>query len=95
MKKGNVKNSIQSRRDFFKNAAKTTLPILGAIVLANIPIIGNSSSKKAMSCETTCSGPCRGNCHGQCVDTCRGKCDTSCSGTCQGGCKFTCSRLSK
>ena len=27
------KNNIQSRREFFKNAAKSVLPVLGAVVL--------------------------------------------------------------
>ena len=37
MKKEN--NEIQSRREFFKKAAKGALPILGAVLLASSPII--------------------------------------------------------
>ena len=31
------KDELQNRREFFKRAAKGALPILGAIVLANVP----------------------------------------------------------
>lgn len=78
---------LQSRRDFFKKAAKTALPILGAIVLASSPVI--SKAAVSMSCETTCSGVCRGNCHYTCRGTCRTSCEDRCDGTCEGTCKFS------
>ena len=80
---------LQSRRDFFKKAAKAALPIVGAIVLASAPSIVTAAEKEPMGCETTCSGPCKGNCHGQCIDTCRGGCERTCSGRCEGSCKFS------
>ena len=44
--KKNVKNEeLQSRRDFFKKAAKGALPILGAIVLAGSPGILKAASE--------------------------------------------------
>ena len=88
----NKKNEeLQSRRDFFKKAAKAALPVIGAIVLAGAPSIVKAAEKAPMGCELSCSARCAGNCHGQCVTTCRGRCDTTCSGNCDGGCKFTCS----
>lgn len=71
---------LQSRRQFFKKAAKTALPILGAIVLANMPIIAQADVRP--------SG-CTGTCYGTCYGACKG-CSTTCTGTCSGSCKNTC-----
>ena len=38
MKKNERNEELQSRREFFKKAAKGALPILGAMVLANAPL---------------------------------------------------------
>lgn len=89
MKKQND-DELQSRREFFRNAAKAALPILGAIVLTQTPLL-TKAAEIPMTCENTCSARCAGNCHGQCLNTCRGRCVDSCSGTCQNGCKSTCS----
>ena len=78
---------LQSRREFFKNAAKGVLPILGAIALANIPLVANATNTNSTGC-TTCYGACygcTGSCAGKCLDAC-----TSCSGLCQGTCKGMC-----
>lgn len=39
------KDELQNRREFFKKAAKGALPILGAIVLANMPGVLNAAGK--------------------------------------------------
>lgn len=76
------KEKLQSRREFFKQAAKKTLPVIGAIVLTNSPVIAQAASTAPMGCmDNTCSGGCKGNCVGKCFGGC-----TSCSGTCKGGC---------
>ena len=83
----NRNKELQSRREFFKNAAKGVLPILGTIVLANAPVLAHSLNSDATSCTT-----CRGGCYG-CAGTCSGKCSdacTSCSGLCQGTCRGMC-----
>lgn len=47
--KKNVKNEeLQSRREFFKKAAKGALPILGAILLSGAPQILNATEKSPM-----------------------------------------------
>lgn len=38
-----MNNNIQSRREFFKKAAKGALPILGAIVLSNTPLLASQT----------------------------------------------------
>lgn len=86
---------LQSRRSFFKNAAKGVLPILGAVVLANIPLNSNAGNVESSSgcngcvgkCMASCKGSCYGECKGSCKDTCDGGCKTSCRGTCKGSCK--------
>lgn len=90
--KTNKNEELQSRRQFFKRAAKTALPILGAIVLANMPIIA-----KATETETGCSG-CGSSCSGSCKYTCSGSCKNGCEGckyTCSGSCKNSCSGTCK
>ncbi|WP_287801980.1 Cys-Xaa-Xaa-Xaa repeat radical SAM target protein [Prevotella sp.] len=91
------KEELQSRRDFFKNAAKGVLPVLGAIVLSGIPNLVKAE-KAPMGCRYGCSGSCLENCYttcyqycsssckGTCKYTCRGNCRESCTGTCSGGC---------
>lgn len=72
----NKNEELQSRRDFFKKAAKTALPILGTIVLANTPNIIKAAGKNPMGCTGTCYMGCKNACKG-------------CQYTCVGGCKNT------
>lgn len=72
----NKKNEeLQSRREFFKKAAKGALPILGAIILANAPVIAKAA-EEPMGCNHGCTAVCS---------------TSACQGTCAGGCRFTCS----
>lgn len=95
----NVKKNeeLQSRREFFKKAAKGALPILGAIVLANVPSLTQAVNTQSTSCVAgaACTGGCSGDCKGTCKFGCSG-CSGGCKGTCtgcsgcSGGCKGTC-----
>ena len=99
----NMKKELKSRRDFFKNAAQTALPILGAIVLASNPVIAKTVEAPVTSCTGTCHGQCYGSCQNTCKNTCnytcknacKETCNTTCVGTCRNSCKNTCSRSSK
>ena len=51
MKKNEKNEELQSRREFFKKAAKGALPILGAIVLANAPAVINAAENAPMGCR--------------------------------------------
>lgn len=82
MDKKKKDEELQSRREFFKKAAKGALPILGAVLLANAPVI----AKAAESEYCTCAGDCKGSCRGTCVSSCR----VSCGNTCKGTCSYTC-----
>ena len=81
MEKKQKDEGLQSRREFFKNVAKGSLPILGAMMLANTPTI-IQAKEAPMGCTGTCYGSCKNGCQG-CQYTCAGTCKNSCKGTCQ------------
>lgn len=93
MKKNGKNEELQSRREFFKKAAKGALPILGAIVLANAPAIANAAEETPMGCKymcaNTCLGTCKGSCNINCNNTCYRTCSGSCDRTCSGSCKYS------
>ena len=72
-------NELQSRREFFKKAAKSTLPILGAVILASNPIISKASEECLAYCEH-----CNSNCTNGCRTGCQRGCGNSCHTNCQG-----------
>ena len=84
MKKDKKPEELQSRRQFFKKAAKGALPILGVIALSQMPIIGQAAQSgrcttcQGASCGITCRGICRDNCGGKCLETCMGSCKNGC-----------------
>ncbi len=78
----NPNEELQSRREFFKKAAKAALPVVGAVVLASLPIV---KSEAATGCYN--SG-CVGGCEGGCNDSCYGSCKGTCNASCQLGCGF-------
>ena len=106
MKKNGKNEELQSRREFFKKAAKGALPILGAIVLANAPAIACAAEEAPMGCNYSCYGSCSGHCTGSCTgcgglcqvgcqSSCKGSCDRLCMGTCSSTCHGSCSGRSK
>ena len=88
MKKNERNEELQSRREFFKKAAKGALPILGAIVMAQMPILSKAVPKN-VEAECYCYG-CVGGCQGECLYTCRTSCYNTCYDTCTGTCRGTC-----
>lgn len=87
----NKNNETQNRREFFKEAAKKVLPIIGAVALLSNPMIAKAVEEEPSGCYG-CSGTCQGTCSGDCqwdackfscTGTCKGLC-TSCSGSCKG-----------
>ena len=53
MNKKSKNEELQSRREFFKKAAKGAMLILGAIVLANAHVI--DTVEQSMSCNDGCT----------------------------------------
>lgn len=97
MEKKNRDEELQSRREFFKKAAKGALPILGAIALASTPLLA-SAADSAMGCKYGCSSGCYSSCSGSCKSSCSGTCKHACEGckyTCSGSCKNSCSGTCK
>lgn len=101
MKKNGKNEELQSRREFFKKAAKGALPILGAILLSGVPNVLNAAEKSLMGCFrqdgcsatcASCQRYCSGECNVQCRDTCYNNstdnCENSCSGCCKGSSKY-------
>ena len=99
-------DEIQSRREFFKNAAKKALPILGAIAMINSPVLVRAMEEQPLtespmgcnrespctgSCYQGCGSTCKGSCRGDCTGRCTNTCKGSCSGKCTEDCRSTCS----
>ena len=79
--KTNKNEELQSRREFFKSAAKAALPIVGAVVLSQLPVkmqaANGCNDGCSYSCSTSCQKDCRGYCHYGCKNTCSGSCSGS------------------
>lgn len=90
--KQNKDEELQNRRQFFKKAAKATLPILGAIVLSNVPLVANASESENgyCGCSGNCSGSCQSGCKTTCYTDCYSSCKTGCNYTCKGSCAGSC-----
>lgn len=95
----NKKNNeeLQSRRQFFKQAAKGALPIIAAAVLASAPAIVKAAEPPmdcsygcTVGCYTSCRTTCSGGCLGDCLSSCKDYCTGTCRDTCQSGCKNSC-----
>ena len=90
MKQKNAKKKTQSRREFFKNAAKKALPIIGAVALLSNPMIAKAVEKEPTNCRNACADDCAGRCEGSCYSTCKGTCEGSCLKGCYSSCYGTC-----
>ena len=84
MSKSKKNEALQSRREFFKQAAKAALPVVGAAIMASVPFV---KSEAATGCY---DGSCMYGCDGGCNDSCYG----SCKGTCNASCIYGCSHIS-
>lgn len=84
MDKNRKKKELQSRREFFKKAAKVALPIVGVAIMASLPFATVDASNT--NCGGMCSNNCSGSCSNSCVQYCTQGCRTSCQSTCRGGC---------
>ena len=94
---------IHARRDFFKKAAKTILPVVGSVIIATPPIAVYAKEMPRMGCHGCkdecflgcggcshgCEG-CTGTCNDGCSSTCLGRCSGDCQGNCQGDCMGNC-----
>lgn len=84
-----MNKEIQNRREFFKNAAKRVLPLMGFLSLT-IPPVFAFNSVFACDCAHNCRGDCENTCKGGCEYECAYGCFKSCKGDCHGSCHGTC-----
>lgn len=93
MKKNNDEE-LQSRREFFKKAAKRTLPFLGAVVFGPAISLTTMTSCGCDGCEATCMDECESACTGYCYTSCSGSSSSSggcseCSSACYSSCEYS------
>ena len=65
MREEKKKEGLQTRREFFKKAAKSALPIVAAITLSGMPHIVKAMENASAVCDT-CQGGCRYTCSKLC-----------------------------
>lgn len=63
---------LQSRREFFKKAAKGALPILAGALLMSNPVV-SQAAESSMSCAG-CNNRCMNSCFNTCHSSCRAYC---------------------
>ena len=93
-----MNKGLQTRREFFKNAAKRVLPILSIVTFLNScrnpeegdDVIGGSNGCSVCSntCKTICGNECKDN-----VVFSPASCNGSCSGVCYNSCSNSLSML--
>lgn len=76
---------LQSRREFFKQAAKAALPVVGAVILSQLPVVASATPTGCSS--DGCSNTCATSCQKDCIGSCHYGCKRTCSGTCSGSSK--------
>lgn len=102
MDKKKSNEELQTRREFFKKAAKGALPIIAGVTLSGCDTFmtafgdrmssysggggGYSESGGGGGCGYACSSSCSGGCDG----SCQWGCENTCKGTCSSGCQSTC-----
>lgn len=82
MEKDKKNQELQSRREFFKKAAKSTLPILAFAVVGPSLLSSCGEDDDEPDAPNGCGNSCSGSCEG----TCSGGCDSACEGVCENGC---------
>lgn len=96
MTKKEKNEELQSRREFFKSAAKGALPILAFTMLGSStltscgddkPSTKTGSSSNSSGCGSNCSGGCKSSCSGDCDGGCTNNCDSLCGGDCWAYCE--------
>ena len=95
---------LQGRREFFKEAAKKALPILGTVALLGNPVIAKAVEEPLMErpmgctrqdCTSGCIQSCYRTCSGSCKGDCTGRCTNTCKGSCVGNCTGRCANTCK
>lgn len=96
---GKKKEELQNRREFFKKATTSVLPIVAVVSFSSCDVfmsslsyhLANSSSGgssygggSSSGSESGCGYGCSGGCSGGCDGSCQWGCETTCKGGCTG-----------
>lgn len=93
MDRKSKKKELQTRREFFKNAAKSALPIVVGVILVGMPQLIKAVEKIPTGCQGySCQGGCQFSCVAVCNSSCKGTCNNTCYRTCKGTCSEGCYR---
>lgn len=84
--KENENEELHSRREFFKKAAKKTLPMLAIVAFGQTLLNACDKDDEPRGCGNACSGSCSNSCSGGCDGGCSGDCDDGCTADCWNGC---------
>lgn len=87
MKRTKKNEELQSRREFFKSAAKGALPILALTVLGPGFLSSCEKEKEKSTGSSGSSSGCGKSCSGGCDDGCTNNCDDLCGGDCWAYCE--------
>ncbi len=100
MKRSEANYELQSRREFFKKAAQSTLPVIALTALGGLLGACEKDDPEGMDDEGSSSGGssrCPGSCTANCRNACKGNaywfpasCNGTCKGACMSGCKTAC-----
>lgn len=80
-----MKEKLQNRREFFKEATARALPVLGLAFIAPTPFL-TSCTKEPVGCGNSCSGECAGTCSETCTGSSNSSGCSGCSSTCSSEC---------
>lgn len=83
-----MKRVIQNRRQFFKEAAKSAIPVLFSLTI--IPTFVSCNKDKSIEDSFSCDGTCNAECSSTCTTSCTGACSKDCSAECGNSCKNGC-----
>ena len=89
------RKELQTRREFFKKAAKGLLPIIAGVTLTGCDTFLTAFRERLSSSNGGRGGYSEGGGDGYgessgCGYTCSGGCSGGCDGTCRWGCETTC-----
>ena len=84
-------NELKNRREFFKEAAKKALPVIGLVAFSNVLPVLSSCSKENYDC-TDCTAECSSGCMTSCEGSSQSYNCAACSSTCSGACKTACTK---
>lgn len=104
MNNKNKHKELLTRREFFRKAAKGTLPFIAAMTLpsflsscggGNDDPINTGCDGCSGSCEAVCQESCSAGCKESCTNSNANSSCSDCSATCESGCKEECSNTCK